>query len=144
MDNPRRTAEHLARIESRRRELQTWFADSPIDREPFVLELGCGHGHFLTAFAAAHPDTRCIGIDVELDRIERAQRKQARARLANLHFVRAEAGLFLETLPVSARASAIYILFPDPWPKRRHHKNRLLTSLFLEGLASHSAESARL
>src|SRR5208283_2779112 len=73
-----------------------------------------------------------------------AQRKQMRAQLSNLHFVRAEAALFLDAVPSPARARVIYILFPDPWPKRRHHKNRLLTPPFLERLAQTSCEGARL
>lgn len=144
MENPERTAEHLARIDNRRKELQVWCANALAARSGYVLEIGCGNGHFLTAYAAAHPQDFCIGIDIERERVERAQRKQMRARLSNLHFVRAEAGLFLAAVPSPARARAIYILFPDPWPKRRHHKNRLLTPSFLERLAEAASDGARL
>ena len=144
MDNPARTSAHLARIDSRRRDLEIWCADAFAARNRFVLEIGCGHGHFLTAYAQAHPDELCVGIDIELERIERALRKQRRAGFSNLHFLRAEAGLFLEALPGPARASAIYVLFPDPWPKRRHHKNRLLSPSFLERLADRACPGARL
>ena len=144
MENPARTAEHLARIDVRRQALQVWCAEHLPVRSRFVLEIGCGHGHFLTAYATAHPDELCVGIDIELERIERAQRKQQRTGLSNLHFVRAEARLFLDVLPGEVRASAIYFLFPDPWPKRRHHKNRLLTPQFLERLAANARDDARL
>ncbi|MGD1030706.1 MAG: methyltransferase domain-containing protein [Opitutaceae bacterium] len=144
MENPVRTAEHLARIDNRRTELQSWCAKTLAARSRYILEIGCGNGHFLTAYAAAHPQDFCIGIDIERDRIERAQRKQMRARLSNLHFVRAEAALFLDAVPGPARAGAIYILFPDPWPKRRHHKNRLLTPPFLGRLADAACDGARL
>ncbi len=100
-----------------------------------VWEVGCGHGHFLTAYAAAHPGELCVGVDQELDRIRRAVRKQERARLPNLHFVRAEARLFFEALPADATLAAIFVLFPDPWPKRRHHKHRLLQEIFLGDVA---------
>ncbi len=110
----------------------------------FVWEVGCGHGHFLTAYARAHPDRICVGIDMASDRIERADRKRNRAALANLHFLQAEAADFLAALPAAQKFSAIYILFPDPWPKRRHHKNRLMTPDFLRQLAERAGEGAHL
>ena len=144
MDNPARTSAHLARIDTRRRDLEIWCAEAFAGRSRFVLEIGCGHGHFLTAYAQAHPDELCVGVDIELDRIERALRKQRRSGFPNLHFVRAEGRLFLEALPRGVRATAIYVLFPDPWPKRRHHKNRLLSPSFLECLADKAFAGARL
>jgi len=144
MENPARTAAHLALIDSRRHELKAWCAEHIAGRSRLVLEIGCGHGHFLTAYAAVHPDELCVGVDIELERIERALRKQQRTGLSNLHFVRAEARLFLDVLPGHVRASAVYFLFPDPWPKRRHHKNRLLTPQFLEWLAEKTRDDARL
>lgn len=110
----------------------------PTQGGTFVWEIGCGHGHFLTAYAAAHPERLCIGIDLVSERIERASRKRDRAKLTNLHFVRAEARLFVATLPTEARADAIYLLFPDPWPKLRHNKHRILQPEFLTAAAAHA------
>lgn len=110
----------------------------------FVWEVGCGHGHFLNAYAAAHPSKLCIGVDIESNRIERAEKKRDRAGLKNLHFLRAEARLFLSTLPDQARASDVFILFPDPWPKARHHKHRLLGPDFLATLVRHTTPDARI
>jgi tRNA (guanine-N7-)-methyltransferase len=110
----------------------------------FVWELGCGHGHFLTAYAQAHPHLRCIGIDIASERIERALRKRDRARLANLFFVQADARLFLETLPAGAAFSELFILFPDPWPKLRHHKHRILQADFLTLAAGRAMGNARI
>jgi tRNA (guanine-N7-)-methyltransferase len=107
-----------------------------------VWEIGCGHGHFLTAYAATRPDQVCVGIDIVGDRIERAERKCRRARLANLHFLHADAHDFLASLAGEARFSDIYMLFPDPWPKRRHHKNRLLNSSFLQAIAQRAGQGA--
>lgn len=109
-----------------------------------VWEVGSGHGHFLAAYAAAHPDELCVGVDAAADRIARAVRKRDLARLANLHFVRADAADFLATLPEGSRFSAIYMLFPDPWPKRRHHKNRLMRPEFLSVAAAISEKGAGL
>jgi len=108
-----------------------------------VLEIGCGHGHFLTAYAAAHPEKFCVGFDIVLDRIERAGRKRKRAELEkNLAFVRAEATEFFAALPEHVRFSDVFILFPDPWPKRRHHKNRMIRPEILSALAERSAGPA--
>lgn len=110
----------------------------------FVWEIGCGHGHFLTAYAAAHPSELCIGIDIAPERIARAVRKQQRAGLKNLHFILAAASDFLASLPARARVSALFILFPDPWPKRRHHKNRLIKPEFLDAAAAAAEKGAGL
>lgn len=99
-------------------------------------EVGCGHGHFLTAYAEAHPDESCVGIDLLSDRLERAEKKRSRAGLANLFWVRAEATLFLEALPPDVVLPKTWVLFPDPWPKKRHWKNRLLQPGFLTTLGS--------
>lgn len=110
----------------------------------FVWEIGSGHGHFLTAFAQAHPDQLCIGIDLIGERIARGVRKRDRAKLGGLHFMHAEARLFLEQLPAGATISTVFILFPDPWPKTRHHKHRIIQSSFLTQLRSRMAPGGRL
>jgi tRNA (guanine-N7-)-methyltransferase len=126
-----RTTEHLARITGQRDELRARLLEILRPGGSFVWEVGSGHGHFLTAYAAAHPGEFCVGVDIASDRVGRADRKRERARLPNLHFLFADAADFLATVPVGARLSAIFILFPDPWPKRRHHKNRVLSADFL-------------
>lgn len=109
-----------------------------------TLEIGAGHGHFLTDYAAAHPGEFCVGIDLLKDRVERATRKRDRARLANLAFLQAEAGEFLAELPPAVLFGRIFVLFPDPWPKRRHHKNRLMQADFLARLAERATVGAQL
>lgn len=106
------------------------------NRSDVVLEIGSGHGHFLTAFATAHPNTYCIGIDLLSDRLQRSQRKSDRAKLTNIAWYHAEAGVFLDALPASVRITRCFVLFPDPWPKRRHAKNRLIQPRFLSALAA--------
>ncbi|PWU07356.1 MAG: tRNA (guanosine(46)-N7)-methyltransferase TrmB [Verrucomicrobia bacterium] len=100
-----------------------------------TLEIGCGHGHFLTSYAKSYPDRIFIGIDLSTDRIGRGKKKQETARLSNLHFIKAEANEFIESLPEGIVLEEIFILFPDPWPKTKHHKNRLMQESFLELLA---------
>ena len=98
MENPVRMAEHIARINQRRSDLRDKIAAILPRGTTFVCEIGCGHGHFLAAYAAAHPDRVCIGIDISGERIGRAVRKRDRAKLSNLHFIQAESGVFLDVL----------------------------------------------
>jgi tRNA (guanine-N7-)-methyltransferase len=131
-----RSAEYRARVASRREALGRQLRALLVGDTGFVWEVGAGHGHFLTAYAAAHKEVTCIGIDIVADRVARAQRKRNRARLERLHFLLAEADDFLACLPETARFSEVYVLFPDPWPKRRHHKNRVMKPSFLEAVAA--------
>lgn len=110
---------------------------------PITLEIGSGHGHFLTAYAQAHPDRLCIGIDLLPDRLERSQRKSHRAKLDNIAWMHAEAGLFIKALPDNV-LSDIFVLFSDPWPKRRHWKNRVIQPEFLSMLATKAGQGTRL
>jgi tRNA (guanine-N7-)-methyltransferase len=135
--------EHSAVISKRRSDLSDLCATFLRSDSSFVWEVGCGHGHFLTAYAEMHPKVLCVGIDIVLDRIARAERKRERAGLANLRFVRADARDFLDAIPSEARFSAIYMLFPDPWPKRRHHKHRLLDAAFLQAVGRRAGQGVR-
>jgi tRNA (guanine-N7-)-methyltransferase len=107
-----------------------------------VLEIGCGNGHFLAAYAAAHPDRPCAGLDLRLERIEKARRKCDRAGLRNLHLFRCDALDFLQELPAPVRLAEVFMLFPDPWPKKRHHKNRLLKTTLLDTLAARAGQGS--
>lgn len=111
---------------------------------PIVLEIGSGHGHFLTAYAQAHPQSHCLGVDLMASRLLRSDKKKVRLGLKNLSFMKAEAAELLDSWPETALIDTVYILFPDPWPKRRHHKNRLIQPDFLTLLASRIAPHGRL
>ncbi len=139
-----RLAGYTAIIADRREQLRRALEGIIEPTARFVWEIGSGHGHFLTAYAAAHPDETCIGIDIASERIARADRKREQSRLGRLHFVLADAEDFLAAMPERARFNSIFILFPDPWPKRRHHKNRIIKPEFLTAAAARSAKAARL
>lgn len=133
-----------ALIAGRREEIREKLGAVLHPESTFLWEIGSGHGHFLTAYAAAHPNKICIGIDVVSERVARALRKRDRAALPNLHFIRAEARLFLQAVPEGAQIAEVFVLFPDPWPKSRHHKHRILQPSFLSALAEHAARDCRL
>ncbi len=127
---------HRRLLHARRQAVLADLEKLPRDRAPYDLEIGCGHGHFLAAYAEAHPERYCIGIDVAGARLERARRKSGRAGLRNVAWLQGEALLFLQCLPEWIGFSRVFILFPDPWPKKRHHKHRLVRPSFLERLAA--------
>jgi tRNA (guanine-N7-)-methyltransferase len=101
-------------------------------RQPLDVELGSGDGSFLAQYAAAHRDRNFIGVERLLGRLRKLDRKGLRANLTNLRLIRLEASYVVEyLLPVNSVRS-LHIYFPDPWPKRRHHKKRLITARFTE------------
>ena len=109
-----------------------------------TLEIGCGHGHWLTAYSESNPNEPCIGIDLITKRIEKSNRKRERLDLPYLFFFKTEAKEFLENLPDSLILKRTVLLFPDPWPKKRHHKRRLIQRPFLDLLAARSVLNAEL
>jgi tRNA (guanine-N7-)-methyltransferase len=133
-----------ALLEERRQQLREELRPVLAQASELVCEIGCGHGHFLTAYAAAHRHHVCVGLDLLGERIARARRKRDRAGLSNLHFLQADARLFLEVLPEVVRISSAFVLFPDPWPKLRHHKHRIVQAGFLDALAVRASPDCRL
>lgn len=132
------------RIQERRAALAAQLTDLLAGRDRLTLEIGCGHGHYLAAYAQARPREFCLGIDIIADRIDRSNRKAERAGVDNLRFLLAEAAETLDALPPGVSLGAVLILFPDPWPKKRHHKNRIVRGEFLSSLAARSKPGAPL
>ena len=100
--------------------------------QPLEVELGCGDGSFLVNYAALNPERNFIGVERLLGRMRKLDRKGRRGGLANLRGVRIESAYFLEYLIPVRSVSALHLYFPDPWPKRRHLKNRLVNARFPE------------
>jgi tRNA (guanine-N7-)-methyltransferase len=100
--------------------------------QPLEVELGCGDASFLVNHAKAHPEHNFIGVERLGGRIRKLDRKGRRAGLTNLRGVRIESGYFLEYLLSPKSAAALHIYFPDPWPKRKHLKNRFINERFIE------------
>jgi tRNA (guanine-N7-)-methyltransferase len=98
--------------------------------QPVEVELGSGDGSFLVRYAERHPDRNFLGVERLLGRLRKIDRKALRASLANLRLMRIEASYFLEYLLPRASATALHVYFPDPWPKRKHRKNRLINASF--------------
>jgi tRNA (guanine-N7-)-methyltransferase len=99
-------------------------------QQPLEIELGAGDGSFLVAWAAKKPLHNFLGVERLLGRLRKTDRKIQRAGLANSRLLRIEAGYFLEYLVPLASATALHIYFPDPWPKRKHWRHRLINDQF--------------
>ena len=94
------------------------------------VELGCGDGSFLAEYARRNPERNFIGVERLLGRIQKLDRKGRRAGLANLRGVRIESSYFLQWLLPSRSALALHVYFPDPWPKQKHRRHRLINEHF--------------
>ncbi|HWD20311.1 MAG TPA: tRNA (guanosine(46)-N7)-methyltransferase TrmB [Verrucomicrobiae bacterium] len=98
--------------------------------QPLEVELGSGDGSFLAQYAARHPERNFIGVERLLGRLRKLERKSQRAGLSNLRAIRLEAAYFLEWLLPRHSVTALHVYFPDPWPKRKHRKHRLINDRF--------------
>ena len=100
--------------------------------QPLEVELGCGDASFLVELARRHPEMNFIGVERLLGRLRKLERKGHRAGLVNLRGVRIESSYFLEYLLPPHSVSVLHIYFPDPWPKKKHRKHRLINERFPE------------
>jgi tRNA (guanine-N7-)-methyltransferase len=93
---------------------------------PVHLEIGFGNGDALVAMAAAHPENNYLGIEVHRPGVGALLRRVAAAELTNVRVASVDAAEFLARRVPDGSLSAVYLFFPDPWPKQRHHKRRLV------------------
>ncbi len=100
--------------------------------QPLEVELGSGDGSFLAQYAKQHPERNFLGVERLLGRLRKLDRKGQRAGLHNLRLIRIEAAYLVEYLLPRAAVAALHVYFPDPWPKRKHRKNRLVNEQFTE------------
>ena len=99
---------------------------------PLQVDLGCGDGSFLASLAAETPDHDFLGIERLVGRVRTAARKAA--KLTNVRILRVETAYAVRYLLPLDSVSVFHLLFPDPWPKRRHHQRRIFTAEFLEAV----------
>jgi tRNA (guanine-N7-)-methyltransferase len=99
---------------------------------PVELEIGIGKGTFITEQARAHPEINYFGIEWARWFWRSASDRLRRHGCANARTVRAEALYFLVEFVRDASLRVLHVYFPDPWPKKRHHKRRLIQEPFME------------
>lgn len=106
------------------------FGSAFAEDSPIFVEIGSGTGDALVACALAHPDARIVGFEVYERALASTMSKLAAADVHNVRLVMADAVQGLESLFAEGSITRISTFFPDPWPKKRHHKRRLVSPTF--------------
>ena len=119
------------------------YRDAPLDLErvfgrsaPKVLEIGFGMGETTAEVAARHPGNDYLGIEVHTPGVGSLLKRIAAAGLTNVRVIQHDAVEVVEKMIAPASLDAVHVFFPDPWPKKRHHKRRLIQPPFIALLAS--------
>lgn len=101
---------------------------------PVACEIGSGKGRFLINSAADNPGTNYLGIERAVKYHRLIRQRAERRGLVNVRLLNTDAAYFIRTYVPPLSVQHYYILFPDPWPKKRHRKRRLVSAAFLEDL----------
>ncbi|MCB0271665.1 MAG: tRNA (guanosine(46)-N7)-methyltransferase TrmB [Bdellovibrionales bacterium] len=97
-----------------------------------ILEIGFGKGHFMRNYAKAHPEYNFIGIERFIKWVRHTQARVIKEELLNIRLMCGLAQEVVRDYFEDQSIDEIHVLFPDPWPKRRHHKHRILQKAYLE------------
>ncbi len=108
-----------------------YFAGIFGNRNPLSVEIGSGNGHFLVDSAQLHPERNFIGIELLTGRAKKFFSKVEKRNLKNIAVYRGDARRFVWEFLYENMVSEFFIMFPDPWPKKRHHKHRIITIPFI-------------
>ena len=114
--------------ESGRVDPRAWFRDPSL---PFELEIGCGKGTFILEESRARADTNFLGIEWEGEYYAYSADRLKRVNATNARMLRADATEFLRWRMPPGIVRVIHLYFSDPWPKSKHHKNRVVQDRFL-------------
>jgi len=99
---------------------------------PLEVDLGSGDGTFLIAMTNRAPERNFLGVERLLGRVRRTCRYMARTGATNGRIIRVESHYLVRYLLPRASVSVMHVMFPDPWPKRRHQQKRLIQTAFLD------------
>jgi len=105
-------------------------------KAPRILEIGFGMGETTAAIAAAHPDNDYLGIEVHTPGVGSLMKRIAEAGLTNIRVIQHDAVEVLQHMLAPASLDGVHLFFPDPWPKKRHHKRRLVQPPLIALVAS--------
>ena len=100
-------------------------------KAPLVLEIGSGMGETTAEIAKAHPEVDFIAVEVHGPGVGSLLNRIEKEKLSNIRIVRHDAVEVLERMLADGSLAAIHLFFPDPWPKKRHHKRRLVQPSFV-------------
>ncbi|MCP5094918.1 MAG: tRNA (guanosine(46)-N7)-methyltransferase TrmB [Chloroflexi bacterium] len=113
-------------------------------KAPLVIEIGFGGGHFLVDLAQKRPSTNILGLEISLPSIRRGIQKTRVAGLENVRIMQSNAWYVLWSMFELESVQAVYINFPDPWPKSGHQHRRIVSERFLHLLATRMPTGATL
>ncbi|MEM0968585.1 MAG: tRNA (guanosine(46)-N7)-methyltransferase TrmB [Verrucomicrobiota bacterium] len=103
-------------------------------QSPLELDLGCGDGGFLLSMAEAYPERNFLGVERLLGRVRKVARRAKRTGFTNVRLLRLDSSYAAEWLLPRDSFTRIHLLFPDPWPKKKHQKRRIYQPDFLRSL----------
>jgi tRNA (guanine-N7-)-methyltransferase len=113
-------------------------------RAPKFLEIGFGMGETTAAIAASHPEHDYLGIEVHTPGVGSLLKQIAEHALTNVRIIQHDAVEVLQCMIAPAALDGVHIFFPDPWPKKRHHKRRLIQPSLVRLLAERMKPGAYL
>lgn len=105
-------------------------------RAPRILEIGFGMGETTATIAAAHPENDYLGIEVHTPGVGSLLKEIGERELSNVRIIQHDAVEVLHNMIAPGSFDGTHVFFPDPWPKKRHHKRRLLQGPLVALLAS--------
>jgi tRNA (guanine-N7-)-methyltransferase len=105
------------------------------DGNPLYVEIGSGKGEFISKYPTYHPNWNFIGLEMSEKRIRNCLKKLSIQQNPNVRMVRKFVDAGIRDLFRSQSVSGVFIQHPDPWPKRKHHRRRLIQQDFLDALA---------
>jgi tRNA (guanine-N7-)-methyltransferase len=105
------------------------------NRNPVILEIGFGMGESTVAIAQARPEINFLGVEVYDAGVGALMRKASTLALRNIKIIQDDAVAIVRQGLPSKSLAGVHVFFPDPWPKKRHHKRRLLKRDFVSALA---------
>ena len=104
------------------------------DTDGLEVDVGSGKGRFLLARARANPNIPFLGIERLLSRVRQVERKAMKEKLGNLRVIYVDAEYAIRYLLPAGSVSVFYVLFNDPWPKRKHVDRRMVNGTFVDAL----------
>jgi len=118
--------------------LHSYPSRPPVEQSPpdqrWILEIGPGKGEFILNQAQENPQINFVAIEIRRYRFDKISKKIEKLELKNLFLIKGDARECLPRLFPEKFFEAIYVLFPDPWPKKRHAKHRLLKPRLIKQL----------
>ena len=112
--------------------IEDLFPERP--QAPLEVELGAGDGSFFAEMVRRYPERNFLAVERLYNRMQKIGRKMARFAAGNARLMQIESHYLVRYLLPPESVTTFHIMFPDPWPKRRHHANRLIQTDFLDAV----------